>query len=48
MADIYAPVLVSRTEAANSATNTIFTSVSDGTDTLAVNADGSINITDNG
>lgn len=43
MADIYAPTLVSRTNEANSATNTIFTSISDGTDTLLVNADGSIN-----
>lgn len=43
MADIHAPTLVSRTNEANSATNTLFTSISDGTDTLLVNADGSIN-----
>lgn len=45
MADGHFPTLVSRTRDVNSATNTIFTSVSDGTDTLAVNADGSINVT---
>lgn len=45
MADGHFPTLVSKDRNANSATNTIFTSVSDGTDTLAVNADGSINVT---
>lgn len=45
MADGHFPTLVSKDRNANSATNTIFTSVSDGTDTLAVNADGSLNVT---
>lgn len=45
MADTFAPTLVSKSNEVNSATNTIFTSVSDGTDTLLVNADGSINVT---
>lgn len=45
MADTHAPTLVSKSNEVNSATNTIFTSVSDGTDTLLVNADGSINVT---
>lgn len=45
MADTHSPTLVSKSNEVNSATNTIFTSVSDGTDTLLVNADGSINVT---
>lgn len=45
MADGHFPTLVSKDRDANSALNPIFTSVSDGTDTLLVNADGSINVT---
>lgn len=45
MADGHFPTLVSKDRNANSATNTIFTSVTDGTDTLLVNGDGSINVT---
>lgn len=45
MADGHFPTLVSKSRDVNSATNPIFTAVSDGTDTLAVNADGSLNVT---
>lgn len=45
MADSYSPTLVSKSNEVNSATNPIFTEITDGTDTLAVNADGSINVT---
>ena len=48
MADGYFPTLVSKDNNANSQTNGIFTSVTDGTDLLLVNTDGSLNITDNG
>lgn len=45
MADGHFPTLVSKDRDANAVANPIFTSVTDGTDTLAVNADGSINVT---
>lgn len=45
MADGFFPTLVSATRDANSQSNVIYTGVSDGTDLLAVNADGSINVT---
>ena len=48
MADGHFPTLVSKDRNANSATNPIFDSITDGTDLLAINADGSINVTDNG
>jgi hypothetical protein len=43
--DIFAPTLVSRNENANSASNVMFVNLSDGTDSLAINADGSVNAT---
>jgi hypothetical protein len=45
MADGFFPTLVSKDANANSASNVIFVNLSDGTDTLAVNADGSLNVT---
>lgn len=43
MADGHFPTLVSKDRNANAASNPIFSSISDGTDTLLVNADGSLN-----
>lgn len=48
MADGHFPALVSKDRDANAISNPIYTSVSDGTDTLAVNADGSINVVTSG
>lgn len=45
MADGHFPTLVSATRDANAAGNPIFTQITDGTDLLSVNADGSINVT---
>ena len=45
MADTHSPTLVSKSNEVNSATNPIFEAISDGVDTLAVNADGSLNAT---
>lgn len=45
MADILGPTLISRDNDANTLANPIFVNLSDGTDTLAINADGSINVT---
>jgi hypothetical protein len=45
MADILGPTLISRDNDANTLANPIFVNLSDGTDTLAVNADGSLNVT---
>lgn len=45
MADILGPTLISRDNDANTLANPIFVNLSDGTDTLTVNADGSINVT---
>lgn len=45
MADILGPTLISRDNDANTLANPIFVNLSDGTDTLDVNADGSINVT---
>lgn len=45
MADGIFPTLVSKDRADNALANPIFVAVSDGTDQLAVNADGSINVT---
>jgi hypothetical protein len=45
MADGYFPTLVSKNENANSASNVMFVNLSDGTDSLNVNADGSLNVT---
>lgn len=45
MADGFFPTLVSANRDVNAQTNVIYTGVSDGTDLLAVNADGSINVT---
>lgn len=45
MADILGPTLISRDNDVNTLANPIFVNLSDGTDTLAVNADGSINVT---
>lgn len=47
MADGFFPTLVSATRDVNAQTNVIYTGVSDGTDLLLVNADGSINVTVN-
>lgn len=47
MADGFFPTLVSATRDVNAQTNIIYTGVSDGTDLLLVNADGSINVTVN-
>lgn len=48
MADGHFPTLVSATRDANATSNPIFTRITDGTDLIAINADGSLNITDNG
>jgi len=45
MADILGPTLISRDNDANTLANPIFVNLSDGTDTLAINADGSLNVT---
>lgn len=45
MADILGPTLISRDNDANTLANPIFVNLSDGTDTLTVNGDGSINVT---
>lgn len=45
MADTHSPTLVSKSNEVNSITNQIFVGITDGTDALAVNADGSINVT---
>lgn len=45
MADGFFPTLVSKDANANTLANPIFVELTDGTDTLAVNADGSINVT---
>ena len=45
MADGHFPTLVSKDRDANAIANGIFVHISDGTDQLAVNADGSINVT---
>lgn len=45
MADGDFPILVSKDNTANSTSNPISVEISDGTDTLGVNADGSLNVT---
>lgn len=44
MADGFFPTLVSKDANANAASNPIFVNLADGTDSLAINADGSINV----
>lgn len=44
MADTHSPTLVSKSNEVNSVTNPIFAQISDGTDSLLVNGDGSINV----
>jgi len=48
MADGHFPILISKDADANAIGNPVFVNLSDGTDSIAINADGSLNVTDNG